>query len=175
MGRNCLRRWGFRRCEDICWIRTNIETPGHSKNLENGVVLQRTKERCLMGIKGTVRKSTDGDFIHANVDIDLIISEDSPFGNYEKPTKIFHIIEHFCLGRRRLHLFGKDSNIRPGWLTVGQELTNSNFNSDLYLSYFESGTTTGCTDRIESLRPKSPPASAFNRARGSARGLMAML
>lgn len=56
MGRDCLRRWGFRRCEDICWIRTNIETPGHSKNLENGVVLQRTKERCLMGIKGTVRK-----------------------------------------------------------------------------------------------------------------------
>ncbi|XP_026473557.1 N6-adenosine-methyltransferase non-catalytic subunit [Ctenocephalides felis] len=181
MGRDCLRRWGFRRCEDICWIRTNIETPGHSKNLENGAVFQRTKEHCLMGIKGTVRRSTDGDFIHANVDIDLIISEDSPFGNHEKPTEIFHIIEHFCLGRRRLHLFGRDSTIRPGWLTVGQELTNSNFNSDLYLSYFESGTTTGCTDRIESLRPKSPPASSknaprgrgrgtFNRARGSARG-----
>ena len=31
---------------------------------------------CLMGIKGTVRRSTDGDFIHANVDIDLIITEE---------------------------------------------------------------------------------------------------
>ena len=29
-----------------------------------------------MGIKGTVRRSTDGDFIHANVDIDLIIDEE---------------------------------------------------------------------------------------------------
>lgn len=29
-----------------------------------------------MGIKGTVRRSTDGDFIHANVDIDLIITEE---------------------------------------------------------------------------------------------------
>ena len=23
-------------------------------------------------------------------------------------------MEHFCLGRRRLHLFGNDSTIRPG-------------------------------------------------------------
>ena len=35
-------------------------------------------------------------------------------GNIEKPEEIFHIIEHFCLGRRRLHLFGTDSTIRPG-------------------------------------------------------------
>lgn len=55
MGRNCLRKWGFRRCEDICWIRTNINNPGHSKILEPKAVFQRTKEHCLMGIKGTVR------------------------------------------------------------------------------------------------------------------------
>lgn len=101
MGRFCLRKWGFRRCEDICWIRTNINNPGHSKNLDSKAVLQRTKEHCLMGIKGTVRRSTDGDFIHANVDIDLIISEEPDYGSIEKPVEIFHIIEHFCLGRRR--------------------------------------------------------------------------
>ena len=50
---------------------------------------------------GTVRRSVDGDFIHANVDIDLIISEDPEFGSTEKPIEIFHIMEHFCLGRRR--------------------------------------------------------------------------
>lgn len=72
------------------------------------------QEHCLMGIKGTVRRSTDGDFIHANVDIDLIITEEPEMGNVEKPVEIFHIIEHFCLGRRRLHLFGRDSTIRPG-------------------------------------------------------------
>lgn len=72
-----------------------------------------------MGIKGTVKRSTDGDFIHANVDIDLIITEEPEIGNIEKPVEIFHIIEHFCLGRRRLHLFGRDSTIRPG-RTSGQ-------------------------------------------------------
>ena len=45
LGRVCLRRWGFRRCEDICWIKTNADAPGHSKNLEQKAVFQRTKVR----------------------------------------------------------------------------------------------------------------------------------
>nr|CAG4648685.1 EOG090X07CF [Polyphemus pediculus] len=157
LGRICLRRWGFRRCEDICWIKTNSDAPGHSKNLEHKAVFQRTKEHCLMGIKGTVRRSTDGDFIHANVDIDLIITEEPEYASLEKPAEIFNIIEHFCLGKRRLHLFGRDSTIRPGWLTVGPMLTNSNFNAEVYATYFAGGNVTGCTERIEALRPKSPP------------------
>lgn len=114
LGRVCLRKWGYRRCEDICWIKTNKNNPGKTKTLDPKAVFQRTKEHCLMGIKGTVKRSTDGDFIHANVDIDLIITEEPEIGNIEKPVEIFHIIEHFCLGRRRLHLFGRDSTIRPG-------------------------------------------------------------
>lgn len=79
----------------------------------------------------------------------------------------------------RLHLFGRDSTIRPGWLTLGPELTNSNFNTEMYNGYFSNGQlTTGCTDRIEVLRPKSPPPkckipigirksnSCINRGRG---------
>ena len=40
-------------------------------------------------------------------------------GSVEKPEEIFHIIEHFCLGRRRLHLFGTDNTIRPGKGSLG--------------------------------------------------------
>jgi hypothetical protein len=54
-----------------------------------------------MGIKGTVRRSIDGDFIHANVDIDLIIDEEAEPGSLDKPVEMFHIIEHFCLGNIR--------------------------------------------------------------------------
>ncbi|KXJ18842.1 N6-adenosine-methyltransferase non-catalytic subunit [Exaiptasia diaphana] len=158
-GRKCLKKWGFRRCEDICWIKTNKTNPGNVKYLEPNAIFQHTKEHCLMGIKGTVRRSTDGDFIHANVDIDLIITEEPPGGSLEKPTEIFHIAEHFCLGRRRLHLFGDDSTLRPGWLTVGPNLTSSNFSSETYKSYFTNGSDdylVGSTSEIESLRPKSP-------------------
>ncbi|XP_052782572.1 N6-adenosine-methyltransferase non-catalytic subunit-like [Mya arenaria] len=157
-GRKCLKMWGYRRCEDICWIKTNIQRPGDNKSLEPGAVHQRTKEHCLMGIKGTVKRSTDGDFIHANVDIDLIIEEEPEYGSKEKPVEIFHMIEHFCLGRRRLHLFGRDSTIRPGWLSLGDELTSSNYDRENYMNYFktEADKTTGCSEEIERLRPKSP-------------------
>ncbi|XP_030589233.1 N(6)-adenosine-methyltransferase non-catalytic subunit METTL14 [Archocentrus centrarchus] len=173
LGRMCLRKWGFRRCEDICWIKTNKNNPGKTKALDPKAVFQRTKEHCLMGIKGTVRRSTDGDFIHANVDIDLIITEEPEMGNVEKPVEIFHIIEHFCLGRRRLHLFGRDSTIRPGWLTVGPTLTNTNFNPETYATHFAlpNSHLSGCTEEIERLRPKSPPVKLkSDRGGGAPRG-----
>lgn len=165
LGRLCLQNWGFRRCEDICWIQTNHKTGG-MKVLEPNAAMQRTKEHCLMGIKGTVRRSTDGDFIHANVDIDLIIDEEPEPGSLDKPIEMFHIIEHFCLGKRRLQIFGRDSTIRPGWLTIGPNLTMSNYDKALYKTYFAEATTTGCSERIESLRPKSPPVKAGGRGRG---------
>lgn len=125
-----------------------------------------------MGIKGTVKRSTDGDFIHANVDIDLIIEEEKEYGSKEKPVEIFHMVEHFCLGRRRLHLFGRDDTIRPGWLTLGDELTSSNYDRDLYSSYFnQTNLTTGCTEEIERLRPKSPtPKDGSGSGRGGRGG-----
>lgn len=129
------------------------------------------KEHCLMGIKGTVKRSTDGDFIHANVDIDLIIEEEKEYGSKEKPVEIFHMIEHFCLGRRRLHLFGRDSTIRPGWLTLGDDLTSSNFDKEIYLNYFgQDNSTTGCSEEIERLRPKSPTPKDGTSSRGGRGG-----
>ena len=167
LGRLCLQAWGFRRCEDICWIQTNHKNSGAAKMLEPNAAFQRTKEHCLMGIKGTVRRSTDGDFIHANVDIDLIIDDEPDPGSLEKPIEMFRIIEHFCLGTRRLHIFGRDSTIRPGWLTIGPMLTISNYDQALHKSYFEKTLTTGCSERIENLRPKSPPPKS---GRGKGRG-----
>ena len=55
-----------------------------------------------MGIRGTVRRSVDGDFIHSNIDIDLLIDEEAEVGNDSKPEELFHIVERFCQGKRRL-------------------------------------------------------------------------
>ena len=88
-------------------------------------------------------------------------------------VEIFHIIEHFCLGRRRLHLFGRDSTIRPGWLTVGPGITSSNFDADTYSGFFESqpdAYLTGCSDEIERLRPKSPTGGDRGSRGGRGRG-----
>ena len=58
-----------------------------------------------MGIRGTVRRSLDGDFIHSNIDIDLLIDEEQEVGNDKKPKELFDIVERFCLGKRRLVSF----------------------------------------------------------------------
>jgi len=55
----------------------------------------------------------------------------SSAGSTKKPDDMYRIIEHFALGRRRLELFGEDHNIRPGWLTLGKNLSYSNFNREV--------------------------------------------
>ena len=55
----------------------------------------------------------------------------SSVGSTKKPEDMYRIIEHFALGRRRLELFGEDHNIRPGWLTLGKNLSYSNFNKEV--------------------------------------------
>ncbi|KAK4490009.1 hypothetical protein RD792_000663 [Penstemon davidsonii] len=175
-GRQCLKKWGFRRCEDICWVKTNKTTATPGLRHDSHTLFQRSKEHCLMGIKGTVRRSTDGHIIHANIDTDVIIAEEPPYGkgSTAKPEDMYRIIEHFSLGRRRLELFGEDHNIRSGWLTVGKGLSSSNFNSEAYIKSFadkdgkvwmggggrnpppEAPHLVLTTPEIELLRPKSP-------------------
>jgi hypothetical protein len=122
-----------------------------------------------MGIRGTVRRSVDSDFIHANVDIDLIITEEPEWGDPNKPIELYHIIEHFCLGRRRLHLFARESTIRRGWLSVGSEISTSNFDKRIYKLYFETPLPVleNISERIEQLRPKSPPPKGLKAAAGA--------
>ncbi|KAG7014845.1 Methyltransferase-like protein 1, partial [Cucurbita argyrosperma subsp. argyrosperma] len=173
-GRQCLKKWGFRRCEDICWVKTNKNNAAPGLRHDSHTLFQHSKEHCLMGIKGTVRRSTDGHIIHANIDTDVIIAEEPPYGSTQKPEDMYRIIEHFALGRRRLELFGEDHNIRAGWLTVGKELSSSNFLSEAYIKNFadkdgkvwqggggrnpppEASHLVMTTPEIELLRPKSP-------------------
>ncbi|KAI4377799.1 hypothetical protein MLD38_015374 [Melastoma candidum] len=173
-GRQCLKKWGFRRCEDICWVKTNKTTATPGLRHDAHTLFQHSKEHCLMGIKGTVRRSTDGHIIHANIDTDVIIAEEPPYGSTQKPEDMYRIVEHFALGRRRLELFGEDHNIRAGWLTLGKELSSSNFNAEAYVKNFtdkdgkvwqggggrnpppEAPHLVVTTPDIEALRPKSP-------------------
>jgi N6-adenosine-specific RNA methylase IME4 len=167
-GRLLLKKWNFRRCEDIVWVKTNKHNPKRWNYNDNDTLLQHTKEHCLVGIRGAVKRGTDGHFIHANIDTDVIVAEEPPLGSTEKPHELYKIIERFCLGRKRLELFGEDHNIRPGWLTIGKSLTNSNFDIDRYNNFFkgelcypdvqgyDGGRFVGCTQEIENLRPRSP-------------------
>lgn len=74
-GRELLAKWGYRRCEDIVWLKTNKRIPDLASEPPTKTILTHTKEHCLMGIRGTVRRSTDGHFVHCNIDTDVIVWE----------------------------------------------------------------------------------------------------
>eukprot|EP01056_Protomagalhaensia_sp_Gyna25_P000874 Protomagalhaensia_sp_Gyna_25__873@NODE_1421_length_1851_cov_123_456402_g1146_i0_p1_GENE_NODE_1421_length_1851_cov_123_456402_g1146_i0NODE_1421_length_1851_cov_123_456402_g1146_i0_p1_ORF_typecomplete_len438_score69_02MTA70/PF05063_14/2_4e44EF_assoc_1/PF08355_12/1_6EF_assoc_1/PF08355_12/3_4e02_NODE_1421_length_1851_cov_123_456402_g1146_i0401314 len=186
--RTLMSHWGFRRCEDITWLKTREGTAAEedspplggslnadSESPEEGeqaarlrrvqewmqapqravlgphddeAILHRMKEHCLVGLRGLIRRSLDGHFVHANIDTDIVIDpvkvDSDPDGllSTEKPVEVYEIIERFCLGRRKIELFGTDRNIRPGWLTLGLDLTATAFQPKEYLSWFTNAETT---------------------------------
>jgi hypothetical protein len=186
--------------EDICWLKTNTKRAASGGSVvwtDPGAdtVLVPVKEHCLVGMRGNVRRSSDGHLIHANCDTDVIVSEEPPYGSSEKPDELYHIIEHFVQGRRRLELFGEDHNIRPGWLTLGKGLSSSHFDARAYAEQFayapewvgpngnpQPGAPwlLGSTPEVEALRPKSPQrgggghggnsTTTWGRGRGGGRG-----
>ncbi|KAI0789172.1 MT-A70-domain-containing protein [Abortiporus biennis] len=118
-GREIMAKWGFRRCEDIVWVKTNKTTNrGPGTDPPTTSLLTRTKQHCLMGIRGTVRRSSDSWFVHCNVDTDVMIWEGDPSDPTLKPPEMFTLIENFCLGLRRLEIFGRAKTLRRGWVTA---------------------------------------------------------
>ncbi|KAF9264563.1 MT-A70-domain-containing protein [Marasmius fiardii PR-910] len=123
-GRDVLGKWGYRRCEDVVWVRTNKSRrdKGPGTDPPTTSLLVRTKQHCLIGIRGTVRRSTDSWFVHCNVDTDVILWEGDSTDPTLKPPEMYTLIENFCLGTRRLELFGRaTSSLRRGWVTVLNE------------------------------------------------------
>ncbi|KAE9406099.1 hypothetical protein BT96DRAFT_281193 [Gymnopus androsaceus JB14] len=67
-GREVLAKWGYRRCEDVVWVKTNhTSNKGPGTDPPTTSLLTRTKQHCLIGIRGTVRRSTDSWFVHCNI------------------------------------------------------------------------------------------------------------
>lgn len=58
------------------------------------------------------------------LDTDVVIWEGDPSDPTRKPPEIYQLIENFCLGTRRLEIFGRYHSLRRGWVTVtAEELT----------------------------------------------------
>jgi hypothetical protein len=105
------------------------------------------------------------------IDTDVIIWEGDSADPTRKPPEMYTLIENFCLGTRRLEVFGKArTSFRRGWVTVlmeGQEVTRDMESLKWEKESWEASVkelATGAggkyvvpmTPEIEALRPKSP-------------------
>ncbi|EGR30425.1 methyltransferase like 3, putative [Ichthyophthirius multifiliis] len=112
LGRECLINWGYKRVEEVIWIKTN-QLQRIIRTGRTGHWLNHSKEHCLVGIKGNPK-------LNRKVDCDVIVSEVRETSR--KPDEIYNLIERLSPGGKKIELFGRPHNTMPGWLTLGNQL-----------------------------------------------------
>lgn len=140
----------FRRSEELIFLPIDEDSPYYPKQTDSMYeksVLEKQQWHCWMCITGTVRRSTDNDLIHCNVDTDLQIESPSlitspsspkPQGKNACPEQIYKVAENFSNSNRRLHIIpsrlGYDTHIklRPGWIIMGPDVLVNNFKPEEY-------------------------------------------
>lgn len=185
----------FRRSEELVFVPVDesgeyflpgVNDGSHDGELNgnNESLLDRKQWHCWMCITGTVRRSTDNDLIHCNVDTDLQIERKSistEHHNDAVPETFYKVAENFSNSNRRLHIipcrtgYKHPVRTRPGWVVMLPDIMLDNFNPLAYqqelhkksiMKYKNASVNghqkqvpqylVGQTSEIESLRPKSP-------------------
>lgn len=113
LGRECLALWGYERCDEIIWVKTN-QLQRIIRTGRTGHWLNHGKEHCLVGVKGNPKG------INRGLDCDVIVAEVRATSH--KPDEIYGIIERLSPGTRKIELFGRAHNVQPNWITLGNQL-----------------------------------------------------
>ncbi|KAJ1981970.1 methyltransferase [Dimargaris xerosporica] len=114
LGRECLAAWGYERVDEIVWIKIN-QLQRLIRTGRTGHWLNHSKEHCLVGAKGNPQR-----WLNCGVDCDVIVSEVRETSR--KPDEVYGLIDRLSPGTRKLELFGRSHNTRPGWVTLGNQL-----------------------------------------------------
>ncbi|KAJ1928826.1 methyltransferase [Tieghemiomyces parasiticus] len=117
LGRECLAAWGYERVDEIVWVKIN-QLQRLIRTGRTGHWLNHSKEHCLVGAKGRPQR-----WLNGGVDCDVIVSEVRETSR--KPDQIYGIIDRLSPGTRKLELFGRSHNTRPGWVTLGNQLNGA--------------------------------------------------
>ncbi|KAL5022915.1 hypothetical protein ScPMuIL_002070 [Solemya velum] len=113
LGRECLDLWGYKRIDELIWVKTN-QLQRIIRTGRTGHWLNHGKEHCLVGVKGNPKGVNKG------LDCDVIVAEVRATSH--KPDEVYGIIERLSPGTRKVELFGRPHNVQPNWITLGNQL-----------------------------------------------------
>ncbi|KIP12882.1 hypothetical protein PHLGIDRAFT_97634 [Phlebiopsis gigantea 11061_1 CR5-6] len=122
VGRECMRVWGYTRVDEVVWVKTN-QLQRVIRTGRTGHWLNHTKEHMLVGVKTVTDDKGNLKFpswANRGLDTDVIVSEVRETSR--KPDEVYGMIERMCPGGRKIEIFGRKHNTRPGWLTLGNQL-----------------------------------------------------
>lgn len=161
-GRKILESWGYRHGEDITYHALSEESPhcpGKFSWGRTNTVLRPTTWHCLMGLRGTLRRSTDTHLINCNIDTDVIIERRHQYSAV--PEEAYQLIENFTNMNRKIHILPttipESLSVKPrkGWMIVSPDVFTM---GDYRPSLFVSRKLIPVNEEIDQLRPKTPPA-----------------
>ncbi|GAB2301221.1 hypothetical protein Dimus_035255 [Dionaea muscipula] len=112
LGRECLELWGYKRVEELIWVKTN-QLQRIIRTGRTGHWLNHSKEHCLVGIKGNPE-------VNRNIDTDVIVAEVRETSR--KPDEMYPMLERISPRTRKLELFARMHNTHSGWLSLGNQL-----------------------------------------------------
>lgn len=112
LGRECLELWGYKRVEEIIWVKTN-QLQRIIRTGRTGHWLNHSKEHCLVGIKGNPE-------VNRNIDTDVIVAEVRETSR--KPDEMYPMLERIMPRARKLELFARMHNCHAGWMALGNQL-----------------------------------------------------
>ncbi|XP_068637019.1 putative N6-adenosine-methyltransferase MT-A70-like [Aristolochia californica] len=112
LGRECLELWGYKRVEEIIWVKTN-QLQRIIRTGRTGHWLNHSKEHCLVGIKGNPE-------VNRNIDTDVIVAEVRETSR--KPDEMYPMLERISPRTRKLELFARMHNTHCGWMSLGNQL-----------------------------------------------------
>ncbi|KAG2392760.1 hypothetical protein C9374_011485 [Naegleria lovaniensis] len=117
-GLNLLNHWGFTYIDKIVWVK---KTKNDQIFAGTGYYFLHSTELLLVGVKhGSTKKNGQKLQYISKVSNDILFSKVGI--QSQKPKEVYEIIENMVPGARKIELFGRNHNIRRGWLSVGNRL-----------------------------------------------------
>lgn len=116
LGKKLLLNNGYKIGNELSWIKIN-QLCRTIVTGRTGHWLNHSKEHLLIGYKGNI----DNWLLLRQQDLDLIVSQTRETGR--KPNELYEILERLCGAHSiNLELFGRENNLREGWVTLGNEV-----------------------------------------------------
>ncbi|KAL8090697.1 N(6)-adenosine-methyltransferase MT-A70-like [Apium graveolens] len=141
LGRECLDLWGYKRVEEIIWVKTN-QLQRIIRTGRTGHWLNHSKEHCLVGIKGDP-------IVNRNIDTDVIVAEVRETSR--KPDEMYPMLERISPRTRKLELFARMHNTHAGWMSLGNQLNGVRLVDEGLRARFKAA-----YPEVE-VQPQSPP------------------
>lgn len=141
LGRECLLNWGYQRCDELIWVKTN-QLQRLIRTGRTGHWINHGKEHCIIGVKGRPSPT----LFNKGLDCDVLVSEVRDTSH--KPDEIYGLIERLAPGQRKIELFGRMHNVQPNWITLGNQLSGVNLMEPQVVKKFQVRYPSGlCTEK----------------------------